>query len=127
MKGLVFELWGTYGHFKKPETNNNPLTFDFITKSALLGLIGANLGIERNEMKKLYPKLSRSFGYNLRLINPVKKESIGHIWRKDISNESDKRNFNKKSTSEEYLKNPQSSFKKQQKSANFSKTKKLIK
>ena len=58
MKGVLFELKGNWGHFRKPETNNNPLTHDFITKTALIGLVGAVLGKERDEMKELFPQLS---------------------------------------------------------------------
>jgi CRISPR-associated protein Cas5h len=43
MKGFQLEISGNWGHFKKPETNNNPLSHDFITKTALIGMIGAVL------------------------------------------------------------------------------------
>lgn len=75
MRGLLFELKGNWGHFRKPETNNNPLTHDFITKTALIGLIGAVLGKERDEMKGLFPQLSEDLLYGVCVKKAVKKES----------------------------------------------------
>ena len=75
MKGALFELKGNWGHFRKPETNNNPLTHDFITKTALIGLIGAVLGIERREMAELFPQLCEDLLYGVCVKKAVKKES----------------------------------------------------
>lgn len=77
MKGIQFIVEGNWGHFKKPETNNNPLSHDLITKTALIGLIGAVLGIEREDMKNRFPELSEDLLYGVRLLNPVKKISWG--------------------------------------------------
>lgn len=81
MKGILFELKGDWGHFRKPETNNNPLTHDFITKTALIGLIGAVLGKERDEMKSLFPQLSEDFLYGVCVKKAVKKESWAFTMR----------------------------------------------
>jgi len=75
MKGALIEIEGNWGHFKKPETNNNPLTHDFITKTAFIGMIGAVLGIERAEMKPLFPQLSEDICYGVQIRGAVKKES----------------------------------------------------
>jgi CRISPR-associated protein Cas5h len=75
MKAAIIKIEGNWAHFKKPETNNNPLTHDFITKTALIGLIGAVLGIERNEMRPLYPQLSDDLLYGVQILEAVKKES----------------------------------------------------
>lgn len=77
MKGFQLEIKGNWGHFKRPETNNNPLSHDLITKTAFIGLIGAVLGIERQEMKILFPQLSEDLLYGVRLLRPVKKISWG--------------------------------------------------
>jgi CRISPR-associated Cas5-like protein len=77
MKGIQFIVEGNWGHFKKPETNNNPLSHDLITKTALIGLIGAVLGIERENMKDKFPELSEDLLYGVQLLNPVKKISWG--------------------------------------------------
>ena len=85
MKGYQFILEGNWAHFKKPETNNNPLSHDLITKTALIGLIGAVLGIERHEMKELFPQLSDDLLYGVQLLNPVKKVSWGFTSRTAIN------------------------------------------
>jgi len=81
MEACQFTIGGAWGHFKRPETNNNPLTHDFITKTALIGLMGAVLGTERNEMREKYPSLSEDLRYGVQLLNPVKKESHSFIVR----------------------------------------------
>ena len=85
MQGLQLKIDGNWGHFKKPETNNNPLTHDFITKTALIGLVGAVLGIERDEMLLLFPQLSEDFLYGVSVINSVKKISWGFTSSSAIS------------------------------------------
>ncbi|MBU0464667.1 MAG: CRISPR-associated protein Cas5 [Proteobacteria bacterium] len=85
MKALQFIVEGNWAHFKKPETNNNPLTHDFITKTALTGMIGAVLGKEREDMRPLFPQLSEDLLYGVQIINPVKKESWGFTLRKAVN------------------------------------------
>ena len=75
MKAFQFEVKGNWAHFRKPETNNNPLTHSFITKTAMIGMIGAVLGIERVEMKNLFPQLSQDLLYGVWVKNTVKKET----------------------------------------------------
>lgn len=82
MKGCLLHISGSWAHFKKPETNNNPLTHDFITKTALIGLIGAVLGKDREEMKPLFPQLSEDLLYGVSVENPVKKESWAFTMRR---------------------------------------------
>ena len=85
MKGFQLIVSGSWGHFKKPETNNNPLTHDLITKTALIGMIGAVLGIERHEMRELFPQFSEDFLYSVSLLNSVKKVSWGFSSRTAIN------------------------------------------
>lgn len=85
MKGFQFMISGNWAHFKKPETNNNPLTHDVMTKTALLGLIGAVLGIERREMRKKFPQFSEDFLYSVALLRPVRKVSWGFSSRTAIN------------------------------------------
>ncbi len=85
MKAFQFIIEGNWAHFKKPETNNNPLTHDFITKTALIGLFGAILGKQRDEMRPLFPQLSEDLLYGVQVVNPVKKESWGFTMRKAVN------------------------------------------
>jgi CRISPR-associated protein Cas5 subtype I-B len=84
MKGYQFIVSGNWAHFRKPETNNNPLSHDLITKTALIGLIGAVLGVERDDMKGMFPQLSEDLLYGVRLLRPVKKISWGFTSKKAI-------------------------------------------
>jgi len=85
MRGFQLIIEGNWGHFKKPETNNNPLSHDLIPKTALIGLIGAVLGYERNEMKSKFPQLSEDLLYGVQLLHPVKKISWGFTSRTAIN------------------------------------------
>lgn len=100
MKGFQLKIEGNWAHFKKPETNNNPLTHDFIIKTAFIGLIGAVLGKERDEMKELFPLLSDDILYGVQLLNSVKKESWGFTLRKAVNL------FEKAPKNMEFLKHP---------------------
>lgn len=89
MKAILLEIKGNWAQFRKAETNNNPLSHDFITKTAFVGMMGAVLGIERKEMKELFPKFSDAFLYGVQVLNPVNKQSWGftlrsvsHCWDK---------------------------------------------
>jgi CRISPR-associated protein Cas5 subtype I-B len=82
MKGVLLRICGPWAHFKRPETNNNPLSHDFITKTALIGIIGAVLGVHRRDMKSLFPQLSEDLKYGVKVLNAVKKESWAFTLRK---------------------------------------------
>ena len=81
MRAIRLSIDGRWGHFRKAETNNNPLSHDFITKTALIGLIGAVNGIEREAMKILFPKLCNSLLYGVEIKAEVKKQSWGFTFR----------------------------------------------
>src|SRR5690606_1224027 len=68
--------------FRRAETSNNPLSHDLITKTAFMGLIGAVLGIDRSEMRNLFPVWSKHFIYGVQIINDVNKQSWGFTLRK---------------------------------------------
>ncbi len=46
MKGLAFDVRGSIGHFRRPDTTATQMTYPFITPTAAKGLAGAILGIE---------------------------------------------------------------------------------
>src|SRR5690606_4037849 len=100
MNAILINISGNWGHFKKVDTNNNPLTHDFITKTALIGLIGSVNGIDRKKMKTLFPQLSEDLLYNVSLNTNVRKESWGFTLR------SVKANVEKSPWQFEFLKSP---------------------
>lgn len=100
MKGITFDIEGHWAHFRKPESNNNPLTHDFITKTALIGLIGAVLGLRRDAMKLLFPVLSEDLLYGVEVCDDVRKISWGFTVRKAVNPlESSRKRF-------EFIKEP---------------------
>jgi CRISPR-associated protein Cas5 subtype I-B len=101
MRGILFDIKGNWAHYRKPETNNNPLTHDFITKTALLGLMGAVLGTERKEMAQLFPQLSEDLLYGVCVKTAVKKESWAFTLRYVVDF------FQKAPKQMEFLKNPE--------------------
>lgn len=84
MKAFQLTISGNWAHFRKVETNNNPLTHDFITKTALVGLIGAVLGYEREKMRSLFPVLCEDLLYGVQAGN-ITKVSYGFTMRNAIN------------------------------------------
>jgi CRISPR-associated protein Cas5h len=46
---IVLEVEGEYGHFRKFNTTTSPLTYSIPPRTAIVGMIGAILGIEREQ------------------------------------------------------------------------------
>lgn len=85
-KLLVFDIGSEYGHFRKFNTTTSPLTYSIPTRSAITGLLGAILGIERElsagkfqdgviPVSEVFAKDKANIA--VQLINPVKKVNIG--------------------------------------------------
>lgn len=83
---LIFDLSGEYGHFRKFNTTSSPLTYTIPTRMALIGMLGAVLGIEREISNGIFPKgvtpvnevFARGKSYfAIQVLNPVKKVNIG--------------------------------------------------
>lgn len=66
---MVFDIWSNFAYFRRPYTTTNALTYNFIPRSSIEGLIGAILGIPITEVSE---KLSNS-KIGLGIINPIKK------------------------------------------------------
>lgn len=75
-KILVFDVWADYAHFRKFYTTTSPLTFSFPPRTALCGLIGAIVGLEKEENKYLDFFSFRESFIGVRIINPIKKVMI---------------------------------------------------
>jgi len=72
---IVFDIWGDYGHFKKFHTTASPLTFSFPPPTAVIGIVAAVLGIDKESYWDVFsPDDTR---VAVRIINPVKKIRIG--------------------------------------------------
>ncbi len=82
---LVFDIAGEYGHFRKFNTTTSPLTYPIPPRSAILGMIGAILGIEREtgigKYKEGQTPLSNLLDTGtariaVQLLNPVNKVNM---------------------------------------------------
>ncbi len=82
---LVFDIASEYGHFRKFNTTTSPLTYSIPTRPAIAGLLGAILGIEREQSPGKFRDgvipISEVFtkdkaGIGVQIINPVKKVNI---------------------------------------------------
>ena len=71
---IAFNVKSDFGAFNRPQSNNNPSSFYVIPKSAVIGLICAVIGIEREHMKSndLYRVLSEKLKYSVVLRNPFR-------------------------------------------------------
>src|SRR5437879_12366341 len=49
MRVVCFRCFGKYGHFLRAEANANGITYPFPPRTVLLGLVGAVLGLEKDE------------------------------------------------------------------------------
>ncbi len=75
-KVLIFDIWGEYAHFRKIYTTTSPLTYSIPTRTALCGLIGAILGMRKENNEYLESFALNNAKIGLRLLNPVKKVNI---------------------------------------------------
>lgn len=75
-KMLVFDVWGDYAHFRRFYTTTSPLSFPIPPRTALCGLIGAIIGLEKERNDYLKYFSTESAHIALRLLNPIKKTVI---------------------------------------------------
>jgi len=72
MKILIFDIKGTYAHFRKFYTTASPLTFAFPPRTALQGIIGAIMGYKKDK----YMSLLKEAAISISLKKPIKKDRI---------------------------------------------------
>mgnify|MGYP001601988865 CR=1 FL=1 len=83
---LIFDIQSEYGHFRKYNTTTSPLTYSIPTRTAIAGILGAILGMERELRDGVYPEgaepVQEFFSKDksdiaVQIMRPVKKENIG--------------------------------------------------
>jgi len=68
---LVFDIWGDYGHFRKFYTTTSPLTFAFPPRTAICGLVGAIIGLDKGS--EYLERLSgENFWAGVRILEPLR-------------------------------------------------------
>lgn len=82
---LIFDISSEYGHFRKYNTTTSPLSYSIPTRTAIAGLMGAILGMEREVADGVFPEgaipVQEFFSkanseIAVQIINPVKKENV---------------------------------------------------
>ncbi len=71
---LIFDLWGSLGHFKKPYTTTSPLSFSFPPRPTIAGMISAIIGLDKKEYLNHFKKNDANIA--LKLEAPAKKIRI---------------------------------------------------
>lgn len=83
---LIFDISSEYGHFRKYNTTTSPLTYSIPTRTAIAGILGAILGMEREIRDGVYPEgaipvqeffSKQNADIGVQILNPIKKENIG--------------------------------------------------
>lgn len=70
---VVFDIWGELGHFRRFFTTSSPLTFSFPPPTAVRGIVGAILGLRKEE----YIGVTNGLDVGVSILSPVKKQRFG--------------------------------------------------
>lgn len=73
MKVVAFDLWGDYGHFRRFFTTSSPLTYSFPPPTAVRGIMGAILGLGKEE----YLRGTADLAVGVRILEPVRRVRWG--------------------------------------------------
>jgi len=103
-KVIVLDVWGDYAHFKKIYTTSSPLTYSFPPRTAISGLIGAIIGLDKEDYFRHFLRKDARIG--CKIIKPIKKIRIGenHLNADNIKNMHLIKNRNP--TRREFVKDP---------------------
>lgn len=72
---LSFIIFSDFGFFKKPDVNKDYLTFEYVPKPALLGILGAFAGFSGYRQKQAIPEYYEKFKDLMIGIQPLKIEN----------------------------------------------------
>lgn len=84
---LIFDISSEFGHFRKYNTTTSPLSYSIPTRTAVAGILGAILGMEREVADGIYPegtipvqeffsKANSDIAIQILKSNPIKKEYV---------------------------------------------------
>lgn len=82
---LIFDISSEYGHFRKYNTTTSPLSYSIPTRTAIAGMLGAILGMEREVADGIFPEgaipvqeffSKANSDIAVQIINPIKKENV---------------------------------------------------
>jgi len=70
---VIFDVWGELAHFRRFFTTSSPLTFSFPPPTTVRGIVGAILGLSKNE----YIEITNKLKVGISLLSPIKKVRLG--------------------------------------------------
>lgn len=74
MKALVFDIKGDYGHFRKFYTTSSPLTFSIPPRTTVCGMIGALIGLDKEEYLDYFKKEDAKIA--IQILSPINKTRL---------------------------------------------------
>jgi CRISPR-associated protein Cas5h len=74
VKILTFDIWGDYAHFRRPWTTTSPLSFAIPPRTAIMGMLGAILGLKRGEYQEAFGGDRARIA--VAILNPITKTRI---------------------------------------------------
>lgn len=83
MRVLIFDVKGPYGHFRKPYAPMSPVTYPFPPPPTVLGMIGAILGLSKEEYHEKLAWDKVHIGVALRRPTQIFRTSINLLNTKD--------------------------------------------
>lgn len=105
---LVFDIYGQYAHFKKYYTTSSPLTYSIPPRTAITGILGAILGIEKGDNNEVFNY--KNCNIALSVLFPIKKTFINFNYINTKVLEDSFRMYKKKSSRSqiriEFIKSP---------------------
>lgn len=75
-KILAFDIWGRYAHFKKIFATTSALSYVIPSKTAIYGLIGAIIGLDKFDNKYLDSFIPGNCIVGIQIINPIVMQRI---------------------------------------------------
>ncbi|WP_297987814.1 type I-B CRISPR-associated protein Cas5b [Anoxybacillus sp.] len=75
MNVLIFDFYADFGHFRKIYSTSSPLTYSVIPPTAFYGIVGAIIGLEKEEYLKYVNH--HTVKCAMQLLHPVKKIRVG--------------------------------------------------
>jgi len=84
MKTLVFDLEGSFAHFRKFYANSTSLSYEFPPRTAVCGMIAAILGIERDQYYTLFAETEAFIA--VQILRPTKRisQTVNYMWVKSL-------------------------------------------
>lgn len=79
----IFRVRGSFAHWRKWFTTVSSLTYSFPPRTAVVGMVGAILGIQREKVAEIFKVSDTRIA--VRPLSPIQKDSLPQSWRQTPS------------------------------------------